>query len=161
MIFWSLWHFKNLYSSECTLSQEEYQQFIQNLEIPRLSNEDRDSLEGPLTYEVCKKVLDSFQNNKSPGVDGFTVEFYKFFFDLLGNDLFFKWGVWKTRTYHLATKRHNYFTTKRRWCEARTDAPCRRFYSSSVLKFYRSKFAVTRQSKESICLEMNSNSHNL
>ena len=80
-------YFKNLYSSECTLSQEEYQEFIQNLEIPRLSNEDRDSLEGPLTYEECKKVLDSFQNDKSPGVDGFTVEFYKFFYDLLGNDL--------------------------------------------------------------------------
>ena len=80
-------YFKNLYSSECTLSQGEYQEFIQNLEIPRLSNEDRDSLEGPLTYEECKKVLDSFQNDKSPGVDGFTVEFYKFFYDLLGNDL--------------------------------------------------------------------------
>ena len=38
-------------------------------------------------YEEYKKVLDSFQNDKSPGVDGFTVEFYKFFYDLLGNDL--------------------------------------------------------------------------
>ena len=54
-------YFKNLHSSEYTLSQEEYQEFIQNLEIPRLSNEDRNSLEGPLTYEECKKVLDSFQ----------------------------------------------------------------------------------------------------
>ena len=34
-----------------------------------------------------KKVLDSFQNDKSLGVDGFTVEFYKFFYGLLGNDL--------------------------------------------------------------------------
>ena len=40
-----------------------------------------------ITYEECKNVLDSFQNNKSPGIDGFTVEFYKFFYDLLGNDL--------------------------------------------------------------------------
>ena len=80
-------YFKNLYSSENTFSQEDYEEFIHNLEIPRLSNEDRDSLEGPLTYEECKKVLDSFQNDKSPGVDGFTVEFYKFFYDLLGNDL--------------------------------------------------------------------------
>ena len=80
-------YFKILYSSEYTLSQEEYEEFIHSLEIPRLSNEDRDSLEGPLTYEECKIVLDSFQNDKSPGVDGFTVEFYKFFYDLLGNDL--------------------------------------------------------------------------
>ena len=41
-----------------------------------------------LTEEECKKVLESFQNDKSPGEDGFTVEFYKFFYaDLLGKDL--------------------------------------------------------------------------
>ena len=39
----------------------------------------RDSLEGPLSYEECKNVLESFQNDKSPGEDGFTVEFYKSF----------------------------------------------------------------------------------
>ena len=71
-------YFKNLCSSEYALSQEEYEEFIHSLEIPRLSNKDRDSLEGPLTYEECKKVLDSFQNDKSPGIDGFKVEFYKF-----------------------------------------------------------------------------------
>ena len=80
-------YFKKLYTSENTSSQEEYDEFIQHLTIPRLSNEDRDSLEGPLTYEECKKVLDSFKNDKSPGEDGFTVEFYKFFYDLLGKDL--------------------------------------------------------------------------
>ena len=80
-------YFKELYTSENTSSQEEYDEFIQHLTIPRLSNEDRDSLEGPLTYEECKKVLDSFKNDKSPGEDGFTVEFYNFFYDLLGKDL--------------------------------------------------------------------------
>ena len=78
-------------------------------------NEDHDNLEGPLTYEECKKGLDSFQNDKSPGVDGFTVEFYKFFNDFLGNDLL----VFLSEAYEkqelFATKRHNYFTTKSRW----------------------------------------------
>ena len=37
-------------------------------------------MEGFLTYEECKKVLGTFQNDKSPGEDGFTVEFYHFFF---------------------------------------------------------------------------------
>ena len=32
-------------------------------------------------------MLDSFQNDKSPGEGGFTFEFYKFFHDLLGKDL--------------------------------------------------------------------------
>ena len=45
------------------------------------------TLEGPLTYEECKKILETFQNDKAPGEDGFTVEFYNYFFDLLGNDL--------------------------------------------------------------------------
>ena len=31
-------YFKNLYSSENTFSQEEYEEFIQNLKIPRLAN---------------------------------------------------------------------------------------------------------------------------
>ena len=37
--------------------------------------------------EECKKSLETFQNEKSPGEDGFTVEFYKCFFELLGTDL--------------------------------------------------------------------------
>ena len=44
-------------------------------------------MEGPLSYEECKNVLESFQNDKSPGEDGFTVEFYKLFYDLLGEIL--------------------------------------------------------------------------
>ena len=36
----------------------------------------------------AKKALDTFQNNKAPGEDGFTIEFYTFFFfDQLGHDL--------------------------------------------------------------------------
>jgi len=54
----------------------------QHLQIPKLSDEDRDSLEGSLSYKECKNVLESFQNDKSPGEDGFTVEFYKSFYDL-------------------------------------------------------------------------------
>ena len=34
-----------------------------------------------------KKVIETFQADKAPGEDGFTAEFYKYFFELLGNDL--------------------------------------------------------------------------
>ena len=50
-------------------------------------------MEGPLSYEEYKKALETFQNNKAPGEDGFTVEFYKFFFDLLGHDLVASFNV--------------------------------------------------------------------
>ena len=55
--------------------------------LPKLSDEERDELEGLLTYDECKQILETFQNDKSPGEDGFTVEFYKFFFELLGHNL--------------------------------------------------------------------------
>ena len=54
-------YFKILYSSENTFSQEKYEEFIHSLKVPRLrSNEDRDSLEGPLTYEECKNFTGLF-----------------------------------------------------------------------------------------------------
>ena len=55
--------------------------------LPKLSDEERNEIEGLLTYDECKQVLETFQNDKSPGEDGFTVEFYKFFFELLGHNL--------------------------------------------------------------------------
>ena len=42
---------------------------------------------GPLTYEECKTILETFHNDKAPRETGFNVEFYTYFFDLLGNDL--------------------------------------------------------------------------
>ena len=70
-----------------TFSQDEYHEFTQHLQIPKLSDEDRDGLEGPQSYEECKNVLESFQNDKLPGEDKFTMEFYKFVFDLPGKNL--------------------------------------------------------------------------
>ena len=61
--------------------------FIEHLDIPKLTDEERDRMEGPITLQECKIVLDTFQTNKSPGEDGFTVEFYKYFIGLLGEDL--------------------------------------------------------------------------
>ena len=43
--------------------------------------------EGYLTFEECQKILETLPNEKSPGEDGFTAEFYKHFFDLVGYDL--------------------------------------------------------------------------
>ena len=44
-------------------------------------------MEGPLSLEECRKGLDTLEGDKTPGEDGFTVEFYKTFFDLIGQDL--------------------------------------------------------------------------
>ena len=42
------------------------------------------NLEGPLTLQEALESLKQMKNNKSPGMDGFTVEFYKFFWNNLG-----------------------------------------------------------------------------
>ena len=44
-------------------------------------------LEGYITIEECAKVLKTFPAGKTPGDDGFTVEFYNCFFDLVIRDL--------------------------------------------------------------------------
>ena len=57
--------------------------FLSNLDIPRLTEEQKLSCEGKITPEECAAVLENFQNNKSPGNDGIAVEFYKKFWSLL------------------------------------------------------------------------------
>ena len=76
--------YDNLYTSVGHASQDTFQDFANDLEVPKLSENERSSLEGPLSIRECKEGLELFQTNKSPGEDGFTVEFYKFFFDLVG-----------------------------------------------------------------------------
>ena len=80
-------YFSNLSLSTDSTTHEDYDEYIQDVSLPRLSDEERDNMEGVLTYEECKKVLETFQNDKSPGEDGFTVEFHIFFLELLGHDL--------------------------------------------------------------------------
>ena len=79
--------YEDLYSSETTTSQERFDLFTRNLIFPKLSDEDREEIEGLLTLDECKSALKSFQENKSPGEDGFTVEFYEYFFDSVGSYL--------------------------------------------------------------------------
>ena len=51
---------------------------------PVLSDEDSELIEGQVTFAEAAAALKNMKNNKSPGPDGFTVEFYKFFFTDIG-----------------------------------------------------------------------------
>ena len=80
------------YKSKLTdvpLSEQELglNDFIQNLEIPRLSNEEQATFEHDLTVQEIKNVLHSFEKTITPGEDGFTKEFCETFFDLLKQNL--------------------------------------------------------------------------
>ena len=58
--------------------------FLRSQAIPKLSNNDALTCEGSLTLEECFNSLRSFQSNNSPGNDGLTVEFYKAFWESIG-----------------------------------------------------------------------------
>jgi hypothetical protein len=46
-----------------------------------------EALYKPVEKEELKKVLSNFKVDKSPGPDGWTVEFFKHLFDIVGEDL--------------------------------------------------------------------------
>ena len=81
--------YENLYNTDLgDDSTSLFQDFTDTLKtkLPKLSEDQRDVIEGKLTLEECRKALMSLRCGKSPGEDGFTVEFYKFFFELLGRE---------------------------------------------------------------------------
>ena len=53
--------------------------------IPKLNESEKMKLEGPLTINEVLESLKNMKNNKSPGSDGFTAEFFKFFWKDLGD----------------------------------------------------------------------------
>ncbi len=72
--------YKELYSNKDDASTQGYQdEVLSSLEAPRLSNQMSESLEGKITYQELTKCIKQMKNNKSPGLDGFSNEFYKFF----------------------------------------------------------------------------------
>ena len=85
-------YFTNMYASKTndTTGLREgnsFESFVEGLEIPKLDKEDNESLEQELTVEELKKALNGFSENKTPGEDGFTKEFYETFFDLVWRDM--------------------------------------------------------------------------
>ena len=56
-------------------------------DAPKLSEIEKNKLEGPITFYEAKEALKEMKNFKSPGSDGFTVEFFKFFFSDIGEYL--------------------------------------------------------------------------
>lgn len=72
--------YKNLYSNRDIDSADD-SFFIHN---SKLTQEQQDLCEGNLSYEECYMSLKGMENGKSPGSDGFTTDFYKFFWKDLG-----------------------------------------------------------------------------
>ena len=80
--------YRDLYTSNGEIEDDRFANFIQNLDIPKLQDLEKEAeLEREITLEECKEVLKTFFSGKSPDEDGFTWKFYNCFFDLLSEDL--------------------------------------------------------------------------
>ena len=58
---------------------EEMEKFLEKYNFPKLSHEEIENLNRPITSMETETVIRNLALNKSPGPDGFTAEFYKKF----------------------------------------------------------------------------------
>lgn len=77
--------YSNLFDSELLPGSLESSVFFTGL--PRVPEESYSDTDGPLTLLEIENALMSMENGKSPGIDGLPVEFYKVFWDCVGEDL--------------------------------------------------------------------------
>ena len=76
--------FKKLYSNNYNKESKEVINNFLDTEV-KLSEPDKEGCEGPLSLDECTLVLKMMKNGKCPGSDGFTTEFYKFFWKDIGS----------------------------------------------------------------------------
>ena len=70
--------YRNLYSKNVQQNCESPCSFF-NHDFPTLNDEDKENCDKGLTLEEIGQSLKELPNNKAPGTDGFTADFYKFF----------------------------------------------------------------------------------
>lgn len=75
--------YKELYSKRDTV-EVDLDKLLGRYSIPKLNESEKLKLEGKITYEEILFCLKKSSNNTSPGFDGFTYEFFKFFLNDLG-----------------------------------------------------------------------------
>ena len=73
-----------MYKSNVT-DKENGNEFLNNLNIPRFSEEQKQSCEKEIFAEAITAILNSVENNKSPGNDKIPIEFYKSCWELISD----------------------------------------------------------------------------
>ena len=71
--------YQNLYSTKLKGEFENTELFLDDDTVPRLDEYDKQLCDSVLTILECGSALKQLPNNKSPGIDGLTTNFYKFF----------------------------------------------------------------------------------
>ena len=79
--------YKNLFKENLNTSKEAISSFLKNINLPTVTNEPALECEGIISETELLKVLKSMKNDKSPGNDRITKEFYEIFWDDIKNSL--------------------------------------------------------------------------
>ena len=77
--------YKNLYENkDDSLDTIDLNDLMKDTEMPTLTNDEAEKIEGLLTYKEISEVLFNMKHDKSPGMTDFTAEFFKVFWRQLG-----------------------------------------------------------------------------
>ena len=68
--------------------KEKLTDYLTDVNHPRVSEEDKEFLESPLTMEEMSKALNSLNNESTPGIDGLPTSWYKTFYNKIKTPLF-------------------------------------------------------------------------
>ncbi len=60
-------------------ASQEIENFLDGLPIPKINTVDKDLLDAGISEEEVLGAINSLQNNKAPGPDGFPIEYFKVF----------------------------------------------------------------------------------
>ena len=75
--------YEDLYQSNQSFNQESFNTFLNGTTLPTLSEEEAHKLDSEISVKEIIDAMNTLQNGKSPGLDGFSVEFYRCFFPQL------------------------------------------------------------------------------
>ena len=73
--------YKTLFQEKLSFCNNGLKTYLQSVSIPVLSKQKQDSSEGLITEKELLQALKSMENNKSPGNDGLSKEFYETFWN--------------------------------------------------------------------------------
>lgn len=75
--------FSALYTAQTAVSEQEINEYLDDIALAWLSHEHREYLSQPSAEEEFRAAINSLPNNKAPGLDGLPREFYKMYKDIL------------------------------------------------------------------------------